>query len=91
MLKPTEHWVRAALASVKARQPREATQRSRPGLPRGVGACNDAGNPHEEEGHVAEDKQLNRTKCLGVAATGVAAAGSFGFAGYTGSRESEGS
>jgi branched-chain amino acid transport system substrate-binding protein len=31
---------------------------------------------------VAEDRQLDRTKFLGVAATGVAAAGSFGFAGY---------
>jgi hypothetical protein len=40
---------------------------------------------------VAEDNQLDRTKFLGVAATGVAAAGSLGFAGYTGSRESEGS
>jgi branched-chain amino acid transport system substrate-binding protein len=31
---------------------------------------------------VPEDKQLDRTKFLGVAATGVAAAGTFGFAGY---------
>jgi hypothetical protein len=40
---------------------------------------------------VAEDKQLDRTKFLGVAAGGVAAAGGLGLAGYTGSTESEGS
>ena len=40
---------------------------------------------------MSEDNHLDRTKFLGVAATGVAAAGSLGFAGYTGSRESEGS
>jgi hypothetical protein len=40
---------------------------------------------------VAEDKQLDRTKFLGVDAAGVPAAGSLGFAGHIGSRESEGS
>jgi hypothetical protein len=39
---------------------------------------------------VAEDEQPDRTKLLGVA-TGVALAGSLGFAGHIGSRESEGS
>ena len=31
---------------------------------------------------MAEDKQLDRTKFLGIAATGVAAAGGLGIAGY---------
>jgi hypothetical protein len=80
-----------ALASVEGRRPLPSAGTAPRCCLARAGTFNDVGSPHEEEGDVAEDKQLDRTKFLGVAATGVAAAGSLGIAGYTGSTESEGS